>query len=47
MLGISNDYEAYCLDEACAVITQNLKDGKQIVYRNHYSKPSDLYKKYK
>lgn len=46
MIAISDDYTAYCFDEACAFISQQLKDGKEIVERTHYNKPSDLYKKY-
>lgn len=33
MLGIENDYDAYCLDEACAYIEEQLKQGKQLHYR--------------
>ena len=45
-MGISDPYTAYCLDEACAYIAQELEGGGVIVERTHYSKPSDLYRKY-
>lgn len=46
LMAITDPYTAYCLDEACAYIMKELEDGKEIVRRTHYSKPSDLYKKY-
>lgn len=56
ILGIdveSNSWLAYCFDEACAFIIAQLKDGKKPIMRIdenneiRYSKPSDLYNKYK
>lgn len=54
MLGFdSDDYIGYCFDEACSFIIAQLKDGKKPIMKiddkNNitYSKPSDLYNKYK
>ena len=43
------EYEAYCLDEACAYIQLQLKEGKEPVFeedkkQKHFKKASDLYK---
>jgi len=51
MMGIEDNYTAYCFDEACAFIVNQIRDGKEPVMRvenNHiaYKKPSDLYRKY-
>lgn len=45
-MDISDEYTAFCFDEACAIITQRLKDGEEIIEKTHYSRPSELYKKY-
>nr|DAP26706.1 MAG TPA: hypothetical protein [Caudoviricetes sp.] len=47
LLGISDTYTAFCLDEACAYIINKLDNKEQPKFRTSYSKPSDLYKKYK
>ena len=53
MLGLESDsWLAYCFDEACAFIVAQLKDGKKPIMNIEgneikYSKPSDLYNKYK
>lgn len=51
VMGIEDGYTAYCFDEACAFIVNEIRDGKKPIMRvEHnnitYSKPSDLYKKY-
>lgn len=50
-MGIEDGYTAFCFDEACAFIVEQIKDGKKPIMRvEHnnivYSKPSDLYRKY-
>ena len=53
VLGIkNNEWLAYCFDEACAFILRQIRDGKEPIMRVEnnnvvYSKPSDLYNKYK
>lgn len=46
MLGIPDSYTAYCLDEACAVIAQRIKDGDEPIEKTHYTSPSQLFRKY-
>lgn len=47
ILGIEDIYTAYCLNEACLFINSRLKLGEQPSFIEHYSKFSDLYKKFK
>lgn len=52
LLEIEDAYTAFCFDEAVAVIIQKLKDGKKPIIKEKvkarkYSKPSDVYNKYK
>ena len=54
MLGLESDsWLAFCFDEACTFIVAQLKEGKKPIMRIgedniiKYSKPSDLYSKYK
>lgn len=53
LLGIDDEYTAFCFDEACAFIISKIQDGEQPIIGNketssahEYTKPSDLYKKY-
>ena len=55
LMGIEDAYTAFCFDEACAYIINELKEGKEPVKTSgktaegavkHYSRPSDIYKKY-
>ena len=53
IMGISDEYTAFCFDEACAFIIQQIKDGKEPIVSNTgksspttYNRPSDLYRKY-
>ena len=46
MMGIEDPYTAYCLDEACAIIAQRIKDGEEPVEKTHYNTPSQLFAKY-
>lgn len=48
VLGIKDDYTAFCFNEACAVITMKLKDGEVPHYgvmtkQDKYSSFSDFY----
>lgn len=56
IMGIEDAYTAFCFDEACAVIIKRIQDGEEPIfakgkrvdgYNKEYSKPSDLYSKYK
>lgn len=54
MMGIKDDYTAFCFDEAAAFIVSRLKEGKEPVMKigasggpAEYKRPSDLYNKYK
>ena len=55
LIGIEDAYTAFCFDEACAFIISELQDKKEPIIQTgkdknnqnkHYSKPSDIYKKY-
>lgn len=54
LLSIEDTYTAFCFDEACAYILSELQNGKEPIEHkevNHqkqsYSRPSDLYNKFK
>ena len=44
ILSISEDYAAYCFDEACAFIQCKIDNGEEPQERKHYSSFSDIYK---
>lgn len=51
IMGIEDSYTAFCFDEACSFIIQQIRDGKEPVVRVEdnklvYKKPSDLYKRF-
>jgi hypothetical protein len=52
VMGIEDEYTAFCFNEACAFIVAKLKDGLKPIIRfdennkKVYSKPSDFYKKF-
>lgn len=51
IMGIKDEYTAFCFDEACAFIVKQLRDGKKPIMKVEndkivYNKPSDLYRKY-
>lgn len=54
IMGITDNYTAFCFDEACAYIVRQIRDGEKPVVRvehKHnneivYSRPSDLYRRY-
>lgn len=52
IMGITDNYTAFCFDEACAFIVRQIKDGKEPIMRVEnnnitYRKPSDLYRHFK
>lgn len=52
LMGLNDEYTAFCFDEACAFIIDKIKDGNKPIMRLEenkivYNKPSDLYAKYK
>lgn len=53
LLGIEDSYTAFCFDEACAFIINQIKEGKEPIIKRtknemdmHVNKPSDIYKHY-
>ena len=52
VMGIEDEYTAFCFNEACALIITRLKNKEKPIIRfdeHHkkvYSKPSDFYKKF-
>lgn len=55
IMGIEDAYTAFCFDEACSYIINQLKEGNKPVFKEgkdsngdtkHYSNPSDFYKKF-
>lgn len=50
LLGITDEYTAYCLDEACAYITRRIEKGDEPNFnqfkenRNKFSSFSEMYK---
>lgn len=51
LMGLQDEYTAYCFNEACAQIMYRLEKGEEPTFRTkdttHYTRPSELYKKYK
>lgn len=43
ILKIEDEYTAYCLDEACAVIQSKLANGETLQIKQQYSSFSKLY----
>lgn len=52
VMGIEDEYTAFCFNEACALIVSRLKNKEKPIVRfdennkKVYSKPSDYYKKF-
>lgn len=46
MMGIEDDYVAFCFNEACAFIAMKIENGEQIVIKKKYKSLKDLYKQY-
>lgn len=47
LLNITDEYTAYCLDEACAYMIQKMEKGEEPIYYKKYSSFSDLYSDFK
>ena len=43
LLGIDDEYTAFCFDEACAYIVAQMRDGKEPRFRKKYKSMSDMY----
>lgn len=53
MMAVTDEYTAYCFDEACFYILSMIKEGKKPHFKtqekeekNHYSSFQELYKQY-
>ena len=50
ILGIADEYTAYCLNEACAVIRYKIENGEEPILEvrqsKHYTLPSEVYAMY-
>lgn len=46
LLHIEDEYLAFCIDEAVALIITRLKDGEELQFKKVYNSFSDLYKNY-
>lgn len=47
IIGLENDYCAYCFDEACVFLYQALKDGKKLHFKGDKSEKQIKPKHYK
>lgn len=50
-MGLEDEYTSYCFNEACAYMMYRIENGEKPYFKEnkgkqHYSRPSDLYKKY-
>lgn len=43
LLGVEDEYTAYCLDEAATVIARRLEDGEKPMFHKEYATFSDMY----
>ncbi len=46
ILHIDDEYTAFCLDEACAVIRAKLDNKEQPIFKQEYNSFSQLYRHY-
>ena len=46
MLHLDDEYEAYCLDEACAFIQMKLDEGEDVTFKKEYNSFESLYSQY-
>lgn len=53
LIGIKDEYTAFCFDEVCAYIISEINNGKEPIVGDketsnskEYTRPSDVYKKY-
>lgn len=45
-MDIYDPYTAFCFDEACAYITQQMEDGKEPIFVQKFKSFKDVYKHY-
>ena len=43
LLSITDEYTAYCLNEACAIIASKIDDKEEPMFETKYKSFSDLY----
>ena len=46
LFGITDPYTAYCLDEACTLITVKIEGGEEPQFVRKYTSFKDIYSKY-
>ena len=46
LLGVEDQYTAYCIDEACALILVHLKNKEEPKFHTEYTNFSDFYAKF-
>ena len=46
LLGLIDDYTAYCFDEACAFILQKIEDGEEPTFTRKVKSFRELYASY-
>ena len=44
MLGVEDEYTAYCIDEACSYISNRIEQGYTPSFETRYSSFSDMYR---
>lgn len=47
VMGVDDQYTAYCFDSACAYIVTKLEAGEEPQFTHHYSSFEEMYSKYK
>lgn len=45
VIGIPEEYAAFCFDEACAYISSRIDDGEEPIFRKKYKSFADMYKR--
>lgn len=43
LLGLSDEYTSYCLNEACAYIISKIDNGEEPAFKKKYKSFTDLY----
>lgn len=46
LIDVYDPYTAFCFDEACAYIVQQMEDGKEPSFRQKFTSFRDMYKHY-
>lgn len=47
MMGINDNYTAYCFDEACTYVLRMIQEGKEPKFRKKYKSFKDFYSNFK